>query len=209
VPKIGEKIADKMVATRKAAGRPLNWNWLDFQKTPGVGAKTVEKLMDFANADDPFGAYRIERDINEAIRQIQDGAVGLKGESLPWPSHEAGELQDMPIMRQRQPVVWLGTIVKRNIRDMFEVNLAKRGEALDASSIKNPELSEFAILTGIDRQDMLLIKIDRWKWPAFKEAIFNMDMNKDLLLIKGKRPQYRSAYGLIVEDLWVLDTSED
>jgi hypothetical protein len=102
-------------------------------------------------------------------------------------------------------VCWLGTFVERNIRDIFEQNRARTGEELKREDVKDPELNEWAQLTGEDDHDQLLIKIDRWHWPAFKQAIFNFKMGTDLLLIEGVRPRYASSRQIKVKNLYVIE----
>lgn len=174
--------------------------WADLAAIRGVGPKTIEKLETFAAADDPFDIYKLERDIQRTKVQLSD--LGL-----PLPTHTA---IDLPYEQgQEFRVVWLGTITDRNIRDIFEQNRARTGEELKPDEVKDPHLNEWAQLTGLDENDQLLIKIDRWRYPRFKKHIFECRMNEDLILVEGVRPRYVTARQVKVKRMWVIDPSED
>jgi hypothetical protein len=132
---------------------------------------------------------------------------GRDGKPLPTPTHNASDLASDANQGKALHVYWLGTFVQRNIRDIFEQNRA-RGVELDPKSVKDPHLNEWAMLTGEDESDQLLIKIDRWKYPLFREAIFDFKMGSDLLLIQGVKPARSGVRSLSVKKLWVITPDE-
>jgi DNA polymerase-3 subunit alpha len=193
---IGPKTAQAIVEHRKEHGLD---RWGELSVIHGVGPKTIEKIEDWINQDDPFGVFTLGRN----IRKVKDAILDGKLEGLPYPTHSA---DDLPFEGGRSvSVCWLGTFVERNIRDIFEQNRARTGEELKREDVKDPELNEWAQLTGEDDHDQLLIKIDRWHWPAFKQAIFNFKMGTDLLLIEGVRPRYASSRQIKVKNLYVIE----
>jgi hypothetical protein len=103
-------------------------------------------------------------------------------------------------------VYWLGTFVQRNIRDIFEQNRA-RGQVLDPS-VKDPDLAEWAMLTGEDESDQLLIKIDRWMYPKYKQAIFNFRMGQRPPPDPGCQARRHRCASLNVKKLWVIDPDD-
>jgi hypothetical protein len=76
---------------------------------------------------------------------------------------------------------------------------------LDPKSVRNPELNEWALLTCEDEDDQLLLKIDRWKYPQFKQSIFDFKMGRDLLLVEGIRPRYVTARQILAKRLWTIE----
>jgi hypothetical protein len=71
--------------------------------------------------------------------------------------------------------------------------------------VRDPHLNEWALLTCEDEDDQLLLKIDRWKYPQFKEAIFNFRMGQDLLLVEGIRPRYVTARQILAKRIWTIE----
>lgn len=177
-------------------------DWDDLINVKGIGIKTVDKIKNWITSDDPFGALALGRNIRAVKVELESGALG----SVPKPTHTAIEL---PVEQGVQiTVTWLGTFIDRNIRDIFEQNQAKSGEALDPSKVKDPHLNEWCQLTGEDETDQLLLKIDRWAWPKFKAEVFDFRMGKDLLLVQGVRPRYASSRQIKIKRLWVIDPEE-
>jgi hypothetical protein len=208
---IGEKSAPIVAEWRDervaANGSELGWGAL--KELKGFGAKTVLKITDWLKDEDPFGAFKLDRDISEVKEMLQGRKLrGRDGKPLPVPTHNTADLALDANSGKTLHVYWLGTFVQRNIRDIFEQNRA-RGVELDPASVKDPEKNEWAMLTGEDEADQMLIKIDRWKYPIFKEAIFNFRMGQDLLLIQGVKPARSGVRSLSVKRLWVISPDEE
>lgn len=178
-------------------------SWDELINISGIGPVTVENVRSFVESSDPFGAFRLLADVKRVREQLSSGELG----ALPYPTHTA---VDLPFSQGRQVngVVWLGTVIDRNIRDIFETNRARTGEELDRSKVRDPHLNEWAQLTAEDESDQLLITIDRWHYPSCKEAIFNFRFGRDLLLIEGVRPANVSSRKLSVKKLWTIDPEE-
>jgi DNA polymerase-3 subunit alpha len=203
---IGEKVAP-MLSEWRDARRPTGWGQI--QELKGFGPKTVLKITDWIKQDDPFGAFKLDNDIRVVKEMIKAGQLlGRDGRTpLPTPTHNASDLALDEHQGKSLHVYWLGTFVQRNIRDIFEQNRA-RGVVLDPSKTKDPHLAEWAMLTGEDESDQLLIKIDRWHFPKFKEAIFEFRMGRDLLLIQGVKPARSGVRSLNVKKLWVINPDD-
>ena len=205
---IGDKMALNIVNHREEQGGIDGW-W-DLIDIRGIGPKTIDKITNWVEQKDPFGVRTLDDNIFEVKRLIRKGklrrapdAVNVRGAKLPTPTHTA---TDLPYEQGREfTVCWLGTILQRNIRDIFETNRAKTGEELDPKSVRNPELNEWALLTCEDEDDQLLIKLDRWKYPQFKAAIFNFRMGHDLMLVEGIRPRYVTARQILAKRLWTIE----
>lgn len=196
LPGVGEKTSKAII---EYATENDCHEWSDLRVIKGVGPKTIEKITEFTEADDPFDIYKLERHIQETKEQLPE--LGL-----PVPTHTS---IDLPYEQgQEFKVVWLGTVTDRNIRDIFEQNRARTGEELDPKDVKDPHLNEWAQLTGLDENDQLLIKIDRWRYPKFKKHVFECKMNEDLILVEGVRPRYVTARQVKVKQMWVLDPTE-
>lgn len=192
---IGEKTAASIIEAQPA-------NWDELVKIKGIGPKTVEKIKVWISQSDPFDIYRLENSIRAVKQEL--GRAGLKDESgpLPYPTHNSRELDEE---EQGRRVVWLGELVKYNIRDVHEINVA-RGNTADLDNIKDPHLREFCIIYARDADDQTMLKVNRWRFPEYKNDIFELKNNKNLLvLVAGRKPRY----GVQVDKLWVIDPSDD
>lgn len=199
---IGEKSAPLVEGWRNDT-QPEGWGQL--RELKGFGAKTVLKITDWLKSEDPFGAFRLDTDVKTVKRMLEEGELKDRdGKALPIPSHTALDLAADQHQGRAVAATWLGTFVQRNIRDIYEQNRA-RGTELDRATLKDPDLNEWAMLTGEDETDQLLIKLDRWTYPKYKNAIFNCRMGRDLILIKAVKPRSSGVRSLKVKKLWVID----
>lgn len=198
---IGEKAAPVVTAARDA-GELVGWG--DLTKLKGFGAKTVLKITDWIKSSDPFGAFKLSTDIEDVKALLEAGKLG----GLPAPTHTAADLALEENSGRSISVYWLGTVVKRNTRDLLEQNRA-RGRELDLKTLKDPHLTEWCLLTAEDETDQLLVTIDRWHYPKMKEAIFNFRLGQDLLLVRAVKPGHSAVRKLNVKKLWTINPDED
>lgn len=192
---IGPAVAEKIINWRDGRTTPPT-SWANLIEVSGIGPKTIEKIVTHAEADDPFKIERLDAMISSVKKDLPE--LGL-----PIPTHTAIEVpyetgDDLE-------VVWLGVIVHKNLRDIFEVNRARTGEELDPANVKSPELNEWGLLAGYDGTDLLSLRITRWKYPKFKKMFWSISQDKDIVLIKGVKPGWRSARELYVNQMWVLN----
>jgi DNA polymerase III subunit alpha len=196
VPGIGEKTAHAILDYRRSQG---GIHWSELVNVYGIGDKTVEKIQEFCNRDDPFEALWLDRAINGVKAAIRNGELG----TLPYPTHTAA---DLPYTRGPDiPVVWLGVVYKRNVRDIFEFNQAKKGVALNPDEVKDPHLREFCIMVGDDEQEQMGLRADRWRYPRMRNAIWSIRPGKDLVLVRGIKPGWRPIRHIDIHQMWVID----
>lgn len=204
VPGIGDKTAPVVTRARRDA-RESNrrWTgWNNLSQVKGIGPVTVQKCKDFAASDDPLGVYKLTRDIEEVKRAINAGELG----PVPNPTHKAVDISDEEGVKH--PVVWLGTVQKksRNVRDLFEFHASRNGgDELDPASVRDPDLREWVVMRGMDGTETVSIKVTRWDYPKFKDAVMQMELEKELILVQGIKPHYSSARQIVVKNLWIVD----
>lgn len=193
---VGPSMADDIVKY-KAEHAPKAWD--DLINIKGVGPKKIENIHEFVDQTDPFGALNLDVHIKQVVKAIKAGDLG----DLPVPTHTAA---DLPYEAESSiALTWLGTPLNRNVRDIFETNRARTGEELDPTKVRAPELNEWVLVTGEDQNDRLIVEVDRFKYPTFKEAIFNARLGRDLLLVEGFRPKQALVRKIKVKRLWVID----
>lgn len=197
---VGPTTADNIIAFREEHGVD---GWDDLIKVKGIGPKTIEKIKDFVASEDPFGVFYIDRaiaDVKKFIKKTQKR--GYEGEVLPMPSHTG---LDIPYEKGKdEPVVWIGVVKNRNLRDIFESNRARTGEELKPEEVDRPELNEFMLMLGYDGHDLVGMRFNRFKYPQFRDAIWDIELDHDLVLVRGVKPGWRNAREIYVEDMWVI-----
>jgi hypothetical protein len=180
-------------------------DWWDLLAVKGIGDKTVEKMIQFSAEHDPFKARWLDESIAAVKRAIENGELG----DLPTPTHRAADLPYKTGVTTE--IVWLGSIHTRNVRDIFEYNQAKGAEldvenaTINGKKIKDPHLSEFCIMVGDDETDQMGVRLDRWKYPKLRNAVFSIQPGKHLVLVHGFRPHWLPMRNIMATKLWVID----
>jgi len=180
--------------------------WADLRAIKGIGPKTVLKMEEFVNSDDPFGALYIDRAIAKIKHEIKHGELK---DQVPFPTHVSS---DLPYSRGEDiEVVWLGLVKTRNVRDLFEFNQAKgkildmKALTIDGKKIKDPHLSEWMVMVADDESDQLGLLCDRWRYPSLKSQLWDMVLGRDLLLVRGVKPHWMPTRQIKISELWVID----
>jgi DNA polymerase-3 subunit alpha len=193
VPGVGPDKAQRMAELQPRR------SWDDFLAVQGVGDGTVNKLRAFAASDDPFRVHKLDA----IIRHVSDECLKL---GLPKPTHSAA---DVPYQRgQDTEVVWVGVVVSRNLRDIFESHRARTGEELDEAEVKRPDLNELGIMDGYDGTETIRIKINRFKYPRFRDVFWKLKVAHDVVVVRGIKPGWRAAREIYVNQLWVVDPED-
>lgn len=202
IPGVAAKTASRFVEFRNQLiaenqnGYGETPTWRHLQMLDGVGEKTVAKIETFVNAEDPFGIHALTKVLDSVKSDL--GRLGL-----PYPTHEA---VDVPYESgEDQEVVWIGMAVNRNLRDIFEANRSRTGEALAESEVKDPHLNEWMLVAGYDGTDLLSLRIDRWKYPRLKRLLWKIALNEDVILVHGTKKGYRTAREIRVNRIWILE----
>lgn len=198
IPGVGEKTAKQIVEAREERGCFESWG--DLSEIRGIGPKTVTKLEEFVNADDPFEIFALEKQIKEVKRAIAAREPGFR--FLPMPTHTT---EEVPADKGNDiEVVWIGTIHNRNVRDLFEINTS-HGKEIDPETVRSPDLREWVIMHGEDHTDQMSITVNRFKYPKFKKTVFSIELDHDLVLVRGYKPGWMGRRGIYVTEMWVIE----
>lgn len=209
---IGEKTASAMLAFRNSmmsvypaeAAEEIEakgWSW--YTSVKGIGPKTMERVEAFVEDPDPFGLLQLTGTLTKVRKWIW--AHGEEYD-MPFPEHHS---EDVPYEAQRGSYVWLGKVVVRNLKDIYELYRSRTGEELDPKSVKEPQFVNYMAITGEDDTGPLVITIHRYggKWEKYKDAVMDLKPDRDLLLVKGyKRLEYRRA--IYAQEVWVINPEE-
>lgn len=201
VPGIGEKVAHKIMDYRMHHDGPVTWE--DLTAVHGIGPKTAERIQAFVSSKDPFEVYTLQRKMRIVTKAIKRGTLRQRsGALLPIPTHTS---ETVPFGKGKTTeIVWMGIVALRNLRDVFEFYYARTGKDLDPSTIRDPQLTHWMTLQCMDNDGILALTIDRWKYPRFKEVIWNIDLGKDIILIRGIKKGQVPQKIVYVSELWVI-----
>lgn len=200
---IGESTARAMLAYREALPPNTVGSWDTYLNVKGIGPKTMETVKAFCAERDPFG-INVLRERLDKMRWW----LGENGEryGLPYPSSRS---EDVPYEAIRGEHTWVGKVVHRNLKDIYELHRSRTGEELDPKKVKEPQYVNYVVITGEDETGPLVITVHRYGglYEKYKEDIWDIDPDRDLLLVRGyKRTEYRRA--LYATELHVLTVEE-
>jgi DNA polymerase III subunit alpha len=205
VPGVGDKMAPLMLARREACeergGRVRDWS--DYLEVRGFGPGTCAKLEDFCTTPDPFGVHRLRKRLSAARRWLWENG---DRHDLPQPSSRS---EDVPYEAKRGEHIWVGQVVQRNLKDIYELHRSRTGEELNPETVKEPEYVNYVVITGEDETGPLVITVHRWGgfYEKYKDVVWGINPATDLLLVRGyKRSEYRRA--LYAVELHVLSIQE-
>lgn len=194
IPTVGESKARSIIEYRETEGIS---GWPDIQRIKGFGPKTVEKIMAFATQDDPFGISRIKNDIADIRNLIRDGDF-LPG--VPMPDTNA---EDIPYEAKESKHVVIGLLKNRNLQDLFENHRSRTGEVLDPDTVKDPDLKDSVTLFMEDTTGLLTVKVPRFVYPKYRDAVWNARLNKDYVIARVKKIPFLGKT-VHVERLWIV-----
>lgn len=190
---IGRVQARKIVALKKEIGGFTDWT--DLLMVSGIGPKTVDKIVEFSQAEDPFGIDKIKNDY-KAIKQYLRRVKGA-----PMPDTTADTI---PYEDKKSEHVILAVLKNRNLQDLFENYRSRTGEELDPETVKDPELKDSMTLYLEDPTGMITVKVNRWLYPEIKNELWDADLDNDFMLIKGvKKPYYGKT--IHAQKIWVIE----
>jgi DNA polymerase-3 subunit alpha len=196
VPGIGRSKAEAIISVRPST-------YAECLAARGIGAKTIETIKAFGEGDDPFKLFDMERRIEEAKGQVRsmDGW-------LPEPTHDCYGIPH-ETTDEDTPVVWIGVILQRNLRDIFEVNKATQRPGADPETVKDPHLREWMILTGADGTEQAKFAIKRFNYPKYREMLWGIRLNEDVVLIAGKKSRTAGFRYVNIDRIWNLTPEEE
>lgn len=203
---IADKMADVILSNRTAIGGFSEWK--DILRIKGIGPAKVEAMQEFIDAEDPFELNYLRDSIATVKAAIANGELMDGNYMLPYPTHSSA---DVPYDRADRDteVVWIGVIRQRNLKDLFEAHFSRTGEQLDPNSVKRPDLNEWVVMLGEDETDTLSITVDRWKYNRFKERVWDIAPDHDVVLVRGLKKGFQSRKAIYVTQMWVIDPDTD
>lgn len=207
---IGEVVAESIVEDREVNG-PYG-DWFDLIRVKGIGAVTAERIANFASAEDPFGIHRIDIVLDRVRKAIAAGELvyeDMKGRVVPMPSPKY-KGSEIPTDKTNFPVTYIGIPRKRNPQDVIEDERARTGKTIEevTAGMKDPHLSKKMTIEAFDDSDVLVyLRFTRWAFPKFEDALWNMNLDHDVLIVKGVK-KGGFGTGIHVNSAWCIDPDD-
>ena len=149
--------------------------WEDLIDVKGIGQKTIDKILDFVQDDDPFGVQKVAKTLKR-VRAL---------DFLPRQTHISIDLPKEP-----ERVCYMGILRRKKYYDAVE-QLQKRttGELSydDAlQQIKDPHLLKYATLEVEDEYgEVVKVSVNRWDYPKLAQRITKAKINRDVVVAQG------------------------
>jgi predicted flap endonuclease-1-like 5' DNA nuclease len=198
VPGIGPKNYTAIVQDRLVHGDFEEWD--DLQRISGIGPKTVDKMQEFADSEDPFGIHYVDKVLDRCRQAIRDGELGI----LPEPTHQG---IDIPTDATNLKVTYIGIPNFRNPQDVVEDERARTGQDYQEiiENMDRPDLVKKMAMQCYDDSDKTVyLRFSRYKFPKFEKGLWTIDLEHDVVLIRGTK---RGGFGtsIHVENMWIID----
>lgn len=200
---VGDSMATKILDARAAAGGKFS-GWSAVGNIKGFGPAKVRDIKTFMANPDPFELDLLRTKIQKVADDISSGALRDGVFWLPSPTHTAAEV---PYERTEQnvEVCWLGVIRERNLKDLYENYFSRTGEVLDPADVKRPDLKEWTVMLGEDSTDLLVVTMGRYNYPQWKDMIWALRPNHDLVLVRGTKLKDQSRRAIYAKWMCVID----
>lgn len=203
---IGEATADDIVAWRlDKYGR--DWwqadiSWSELTEVKGIGAKTVEKMKSFAEAEDSFGIHRTEKALMEFRMQLMSGEFA--GAGLPR-IDEMRLSNDLP--NETAYVGFVGLVGGVVYRDEVETIRTRTGKSVEEilSEMEHSDKTKKATIFAFDEYGEVALRISRFRYPDMEAKLTAIKSDYHLVCAWGRTFKDRPG-SLQVTDMWILNS---
>lgn len=201
IPGVGEATASDIVAWRK--GRCAG-DWLDMAGSDGVkgvGAKTTQRMIDFACADDPFGIYATEKQIKKFREELLQGKYKQFGLPSPFDFVLGGQLPDY-----EEHVAFVGLVRNVIFRDEVETIRTRTGKPVAEilSQLDHSDKTRKATIFSYDEHAEVTLRLSRFVYPSVEYKLASIKPDHHIVVAYGRTFKDRPNC-IQVKELWVLE----
>lgn len=178
-------VTSKAIIDWRKQNETLNFGlepqWSDLIEVKGIGAKTIDKIKNFVESDDPFGVYKTKRMLDTVRKAISAGELP----GVPVPTHIS-----IDVPPERELVSFVGVVRAKKYYDAA-TQLQKRTtedlsytEALEL--LKDSHLLKYVALEVEDEyNEPVRVSINRWRYPNYARDISSIKIDKDVVAVEG------------------------
>ena len=197
---IGEATAADIAAWRESS-LWKSFVWDNFAAVKGVGAKTIDKIKEFAAMDDPFGIYKTENQLGEFREQMRRGEFepfGLPDQRI---FHASNNLPDA-----EQYVAFVGLVANVVFRDEVETIRTRTGKPVEQilSELDFSDKTRKATIFAYDEHGEVALRASRFVYPSVEYKLAAIKPDHHIVVAYGRTFKDRPNC-IQVKDLWVLE----
>lgn len=197
---IGGATADDIVAWRASRGQHEWLEWDDISAVKGIGAKTIERIKEFAQADDPFGIYKVGKQLSAFRKQLNNDEFWSQ---LPAPEfyYESNELPDYEKL-----VAFVGLVKNVVFRDEVETIRTRTGKPVEQilSELDHSDKTRKATIFAYDEHGEVAMRLSRFAYPSVEYKLTKI--KPDYHIIVGYGRTFKDRPGSVqLKDFWILD----
>jgi DNA polymerase-3 subunit alpha len=200
VPGIGELTAKDIYKSVQETA--VMGNWDDLRRVKGVGPKTIEGIVAFANKRDPLGISHTEDQLAEFRRQLMDGE--FNGTGLPEIPETYCPSDDLPT--ESNNVAWVGFASNIDYRDELEIQHRKTGESYAEirERITDSHMTKKAVIFAYDEIGEVALRVGRKDYERLEPILNKIKPDHHLVVAFGRT--WRVLDGsILVNSLWILE----
>lgn len=182
--------------------------WYDFTNVKGIGPKSIMKIEDFVDKEDPFDIELTGKLLDEIRHGIRKNWKAFRG--IPAPTRRSHEI---PRGNDRDmKITWMGVVRKIEYKDLIEDERAQTGDSVEdiLKRTRDPHLLKSCTLHCYDDgDDEVYLRLNRWDFPRFKERVESIVPGEDVVVCTGLKRRGGFGVSLAVRSLIVLQQQDD
>ena len=200
VPGIGELTAKDIYKSIQES--PVTGNWDDLRRVRGVGVKTIESIVEFANKRDPLNISHTQDQLAEFRRQLEAG--DFNGTGLPEVIETYCGSDDLPV--ESNHVAWVGFATNIDYRDEIEIQHRKTGETYEEirERITDPHMTKKAVIFAYDEMGEVALRVGRKDYERLEPILNKIKPDHHIIVAFGRTWRVLND-SILVNSLWILE----
>lgn len=198
---IGEATADDIVTWREGTDGWGALCWDDISAVKGIGAKTIERIKNFSEADDPFGIYKTQNQLSIFRNQMLAG----KFDNFGIPDYDLFYTSDN-LPDKDQYACFVGFVRNVIFRDEVETIRSRTGKPVEQilSELDFSDKTRKATLFAYDERGEVTLRMSRFIYPSVEYKLAAIQKDHHIVVGYGRTFKDRPN-SLQVKDLWILE----
>lgn len=195
---IGEATSADIVSWREGKG----WlEWDDISAVKGVGAKTIERIKEFAASDDPFNVYKTENQLGVFREQMRRGEF----ESFGLPNRESF-YRSNGLPDADGYAAFVGLVANVVFRDEVESIRTRTGKPVQQilAELDFSDKTRKATIFAYDEHGEMTLRLSRFVYPSVESKLAAIKPEHHIIVAYGRIFKDRPG-SLQVKELWILD----
>lgn len=198
---IGPKTAANIIEWRESQRDTKLFDlldWPDLKEVKGIGDKTIRKIIDFVENDDPFGVLADSRKLEKVRKGIANGTIS----NIPTPTHVS-----IDIPEDRELVCYTGVLRRKKYYDAVESYMKKNTDASYEEALRNIQDNHLLEYVALDVEDdhgeIVKVWVYRKTFPNYRSMIRDAKKDADVIVVQGYSTNF-GGIGIGANELYVI-----